>query len=62
MSAMFWVKFDNGDLVCVSSADAKSLIKQANLVLAKRKAIKKAKAKQAKSGRPSKAVSCRCVG
>jgi hypothetical protein len=61
MSAMFWVKFDNGDLVCVSSADARSM-RRVDINAAIRKAVKKAKAKQAKIGRPAKVVSCRCVG
>jgi hypothetical protein len=61
MSALFWVKFDNGDFVWVNSADAKSM-KRADINASIRKAVKKAKAKQAKSGRPAKVVSCRCVG
>lgn len=61
MAAIFWVTFDNGDLVSVSSADAKSM-KRADLRAASRKAVGKAKAKLAKRNVKAKVTSCRCVG
>ncbi|MCA6108139.1 hypothetical protein [Bradyrhizobium cenepequi] len=61
MSAIFWVRFDNGQTVSVSSADAKSM-KRADLTAATRKAITKAKAKLARQGVKAKPVACNCVG
>lgn len=61
MAAMFWVRFESGDHVSVSSADAKSM-KRADLRAATRKAVAKAKAKLARRGVKSRAVSCQCVG
>lgn len=61
MSAIYWVRFDNGELVSVSSADSRSM-KRADLRAATRKAIAKAKARLAKRGIKAKAVSCNCVG
>jgi hypothetical protein len=61
MAAIFWVTFDNGQMVSVSSADAKSM-KRRDLRVATRKAISKAKAKLARSGIKAKPTSCRCVG
>lgn len=61
MSAVFWVSFDNGRTVSVSSADAKSM-KRADLRAATRKAITKAKARMKREGIKAKATGCRCVG
>lgn len=61
MSAIFWVRFDSGDLVSVSSADAKSM-KRADLRAATRKAVDKAKTKLARRGVKAKVIDCRCVG
>jgi hypothetical protein len=61
MSAMFWVRFENGEHLTVHSADAKSM-KRVDLRAATRKAVAKAKAKLARRGVKSKVVECRCVG
>jgi hypothetical protein len=61
MSAVYWVRFDNGQMLSVSSADARSM-KRADLRAATRKAAEKAKAKMAKTDRKAKVVTVNCVG
>lgn len=61
MAAMFHVRFENGHHMLVHSADAKSM-KRADLRAATRGAVKKAKAKLARTGIKSPCVECRCVG
>jgi hypothetical protein len=61
MSAVYWVRFDNGQMLSVSSADARSM-KRADLRAAYRKARDKAKVKMAKTDRAAKVIAVNCVG
>jgi hypothetical protein len=61
MSAEYWINFDDGKMVVVHSADARSL-KQKDIRASYVNARKKAEAKHHKTNATAKVVNVRCVG
>ena len=61
MSTIYWVNFDDGALVSVASADAKSR-RAKHLLFAYRRARQKATTIRRKTNPKARAVKVRCVG
>lgn len=61
MAAEYWVNFDDGKMIVIHSADARSF-KKKDVRTAYIKARKKAEAKHQKTNAPAKVINVRCVG